>query len=385
MPPGDDTVRVLIFGAGAIGSFLGHRLATAGHHVTLVGRSAFARAVQQRGLVLEEHQHPNPVVTTLVVTPGEEATKAVTTNDSRHVVHPAAVESISDLPADQRHWDLVLLTVKVYDTAEAAQALAPYLPQQVPVLIVQNGVGGEELARTVLTEAALISGALTLSVSVLAPAHIRLETSRGGLSLAPTQAGQDVEPWAAIFAAAGLRVATYSDYRAMKWTKLLLNIQANAIPAILDMTPADVYAHRSLFALERVAFREALDVMHALRLRVVSFPNYPVSLLACAMQYLPTGLLRPLLRHLVASGRGDKKPSLQMDLVGGRPQSEVLYLNGAVVSHAQRLGMQAPVNQVLLDTLLGIASGRIPWDEFRGQPQKLLRELETTNEKALRP
>jgi 2-dehydropantoate 2-reductase len=181
-----------------------------------------------------------------------------------------------------------------------------------------------------------------------------------------------VEPWAALFAAAGLRTATYTDYRAMKWTKLLLNIQANTIPAILDMAPGDVYVHPALFVLERAAFREALAVMRALHLSVVSFPNYPVPLLAWAMQHLPTVVLRPLLARLVASGRGDKKPSLQMDLAGGRQQSEAPYLNGAVVRHAERLGVRTPVNHVLLDTLLGIAAGRIPWDEFRGQPEKLL-------------
>jgi 2-dehydropantoate 2-reductase len=363
----------LVFGAGAIGSFLGHRLATAGHDVTLMGRGGYVRAVQQRGLILEESgvRSAHPLAegrSTGVSAPGP-------------AVHPTSAERLSDLPADQRRWDLVLLTVKVYDTADGARALGPYLAPDTPVLVVQNGVGGDELARAVLPEATLISGALTLSVSVLAPGHICLETSRGGLSLAPTQVGQDVAPWAALFATAGLRTATYTDYHAMKWTKLLLNIQANAIPAILDMAPGDVCAHPALFVLERAAFREALAVMRVLHLGVVSFPNYPVPLLAWAMQHLPTVLLRPVLSRLVASGRGDKKPSLQMDLAGGRRQSEALYLNGAVVSHAARLGLRTPVNQVLLDTLLGITAGRIPWDEFRGQPQRLLRELGIRDER----
>lgn len=363
-------MRVLVFGAGAIGSFLGHRLAAGGHDVTLVGRRGHVRAVQQSGLILEEH---NPALTTFAAQ--QAAIQVAPTSHPRQVVYPTAVESMGDIPAEQRHWDLVLLTVKVYDTVDATQNLVSYWSQQAPVLIVQNGVGGEELARAVMPEATVMSGVLTLSVSVLAPGHIRLETSRGGLSLAPTQPGQDVRPWAAMLAATGLRTATYTDYRAMKWTKLLLNLQANAIPAILDMSPAAVYADAGLFALERAAFREALAVMRALQLRVVSFPNYPVPLLAWAMQHVPTFLLRPLLARLVASGRGDKKPSLHMDLARGQQRSEALYLNGAVVTHAARLGMRTPVNEALLDTLLGIATGRIPWDQFRGQPEKLLREL----------
>ena len=373
-------MRVLVFGAGAIGSFLGHRLAAAGHDVTLVGRPGYVRAVQQRGLILEESDVRSAHVGTPYPFSGVGTPYPLFgASAPGPAVHPSAVTSVSDLPADHRHWDLVLLTVKVYDTADGARALAPCLAVDTPVLLVQNGVGGEELTRAVLPEAALISGVLTLSVSVLAPGQIRLETSRGGLSLAPTQAGQDVRPWAELLAATGLRTATYRDYRAMKWTKLLLNIQANAIPAILDMAPGDVYAHPTLFAVERAAFLEALAVMRALQLRVVSFPNYPVPLLAWAMQYLPTVLVRPLLTRLVASGRGDKKPSLQMDLAGGRQHSEALYLNGAVVTHAEHLGVDVPVNRVLLDTLLGITAGRVSWAEFRGQPEKLLRGLEIRN------
>jgi 2-dehydropantoate 2-reductase len=90
------------------------------------------------------------------------------------------------------------------------------------------------------------------------------------------------------------------------------------------------------------------------------------------MRMLPAPLLRAVLGRMVASGRGEKAPSLQMDLAGGRRHSEVLYLNGAVVTHAERLGRDVPVNQVLLRTLKGMVDGSIPWDDFRGQPQKLV-------------
>jgi 2-dehydropantoate 2-reductase len=112
--------------------------------------------------------------------------------------------------------------------------------------------------------------------------------------------------------------------------------------------------------------------MRALGVCVVDFPNYPVRLLAWAIEYLPAQVLRPLLRRLVASGRGGKKPSLQMDLAGGRQRSEVRFLNGAVSVRAEQLGLPAPVNRVLLDTLMGIAAGRTPWEEFRHRPERLL-------------
>ncbi|MBC7261404.1 MAG: ketopantoate reductase family protein, partial [Chloroflexi bacterium] len=248
--------------------------------------------------------------------------------------------------------------------------------QGTPLLIVQNGVGGEELAQQVLRETAIISGVLTISVSVLSPGYIRLETTQGGLNLAPVQRYIDMNKWAMLFSSAGLRTALYPSYQAMKWSKLLLNILGNAIPAILDMTPGTVFACPALFAIERAAFLEARAVMGAMQLPVVSFPRYPVPLLAWAMQQVPAFLLRPLLMRLIASGRGEKRPSLHLDLASGRRRSEVLYLNGAVVTHAQRLGMDAPVNRILCDLLVSIVAGQVPWEEFRGQPQKLVKKIQ---------
>ena len=297
------------------------------------------------------------------------------TGPAASVVYPEAVESIEHLPADRRSWDLVILTVKVYDTPSAARALEPYVQPQVPLLVVQNGVGGEDLVREVLPDAALFSGVITLSVSVLAPACVRLETTRGGLNLAAATEGQLVEHWAVLFREAGLRTATYPDHRALKWSKLLLNIQANAIPAILDMSPGAVFADPRLFDVERAAFLEALAVMRALGLKPVGFPGYPVPLLVLAMELLPTPVLRLALRRLVASGRGDKPPSLHMDLASGQRQSEVLHLNGAAVTHADRVGVAAPVNRLLVDTLMGIVTGREDWAAFRRQPDSLLARL----------
>jgi 2-dehydropantoate 2-reductase len=370
-------MRILVFGAGAIGSLLGHRLSRAGHDVALVARTAYVNAVRERGLRLCENGQTlaNGEVGSPVPVSTEPADPARGPELACAAVYPEAVESIERLPAEQRIWDLVLLTVKAYDTRSAAQALAPYVQSQVPLLIIQNGVGGEDLVREVLADAPLISGVITLSVSVIGPACVRLETTRGGLNLARVTEGQPLDRWEALFREAGLRTVIYADYRAMKWSKLLLNIQANAIPAILDMTPGRVYADPALFAVERAAFLEAVAVMRALGLSPVGFSGYPVSLLVKAMQVLPSPILRLVLTRLVASGRGDKRPSLHMDLASGRRHSEVLYLNGAVAMHAQQTGVAAPVNRLLVDTLTSIAAGRQDWDDFRYRPDRLLAML----------
>jgi 2-dehydropantoate 2-reductase len=161
----------------------------------------------------------------------------------------------------------------------------------------------------------------------------------------------------------------------MKWSKLLLNILGNALPTILDWPPIRVYAHRSMFDLERAVMRETMAVMRRLGLRAEPLPGYAVPLFTWAMERLPGSVLHPLFRQLFVSGRGGKMPSLHLDLLKGKPKSEVDFLNGAVVEHARRLGLQVPSNQALHRVLKAIVSGEMAWTEFRAQPKKLLAQV----------
>lgn len=68
-------------------------------------------------------------------------------------------------------------------------------------------------------------------------------------------------------------------------------------------------------------------------------------------------------------------PSFYIDLHAGRPKSEVDYLNGAVVRFAGQLGLDAPINKVLNDTLLALVEGRLNVNDFSRQPEKLLAQL----------
>jgi 2-dehydropantoate 2-reductase len=80
----------------------------------------------------------------------------------------------------------------------------------------------------------------------------------------------------------------------------------------------------------------------------------------------------------LGKGRGAKMPSFHLDLHGGRGQSEVNYLNGAVVRFGQRFGVSTPINRWLNETLMGMASGSIPKDLYAHDPHKLLSAIAQT-------
>jgi 2-dehydropantoate 2-reductase len=69
-------------------------------------------------------------------------------------------------------------------------------------------------------------------------------------------------------------------------------------------------------------------------------------------------------------------PSFHIDLHGGRGQSEIDYLNGAVVRSGEQLGIPTPANRVLNETLLALTRGEAPLAAFARQPERLLERFE---------
>jgi 2-dehydropantoate 2-reductase len=160
----------------------------------------------------------------------------------------------------------------------------------------------------------------------------------------------------------------------MKWSKMLTNLLANPLSAILDMSAAEIYAHKGLYKLEIAMLRECLAVMAAQHIDIVNLPGTPVRALAYATS-LPLWLSKPLLARAAGGGRGSKMPSFHIDLHSGRGKSEVEYLHGAVVRAGERTNVPTPVNKLLTETLLALINGEIPLDEYAHQPERLLSKL----------
>jgi len=342
---------ILIYGAGAVGQFLGGTLALAGQEVVLLARPALRAALVARSLT--------------IVTEGADAPATGT----RSVAVPA-IERIGDL-ADAPA--LVILAVKGYDTAGALPDLERLVAGGATVLTVQNGVGHEETLRASLGVAAVRSGAFTISVSTTGPGQIVRHTLKGGLGFAPL-AGEDLTPLLDRFRPTGLPIVTARSYRVLKWSKLLLNMLGNAQAALLDLPPAALYADPALFAIEQRAIGEARAVMRAAGIGQADLPAYQTRALAAAMA-LPGPLARRLLARRVGTGRGTKRPSLALDLRAGGGRSEVPWYNGAVVALGEARGIPTPVNAALTRLLLAATRDPDVWARFRGQPARLLAEL----------
>ena len=282
---------------------------------------------------------------------------------------PRELEDVTPFDAD-----VAIVAVKSYDTESAVETLRKGVsfPQKCVFVTPQNGVGNEEKLAAAFGADNIVAAALTVPVGRDRDGH-GVPTHEGGLGFAPV--GNAAYNWLwATFASTSLPVKVFSDYRALKWSKLSLNMVANASCAILNVLPNRLVHYEHVFTLEIRAIREIRNVMLKMGLTPIDLPRYPVRRLQ-ATATLPSPIARALLGNRIAGARGRKPPSLLQDLRANKAATEVDVLNGAVAAAGDRLGVPTPVNRVFTRVLDDIAHMPQLWAKYRERPDVLEAEV----------
>jgi len=353
-----DKISVLVFGAGAIGSYVGGSLALSGHKVVFIEQPAVVEELTRRGLILQ-----------LSLDKRRNTQQAFHLPPSRFHIVSSLEESLKLGP-----FDVAIFALKSFDTVRALETMKPYLDEMPPILCLQNGVENETRMAETLGAGKVLTGTLTSSVGKPGIGNIVLERLRGvGIAIGTDpELNQLAERLVTAMNEAYLNAGLFKNAANMKWSKMLTNLLGGATAAILDMTPAEVFRHRELYDLEMGMFREALNVMAAQDIHPVDLPKVPVRLLVWATRTLPKPIVQPLMIKLVGGGRGAKMPSFHIDLHSGRGKIEVDYLNGAVVRAGERTGIPTPINRLLNNTLQDMVQGKLAISDFSKQPERLL-------------
>ncbi len=348
-------LNVLVFGAGAIGTYIGGSLALAGHQLVFVEQPKVVDELRERGLRLD-------------LTLDE---RRKTKDASR--IDPSSFRIVSSLEEALRYgpFDVALFALKSFDTPAALEGIKPFADKMPPILCLSNGVSNEPAIAAALGSDKVIYGTVTSAIGRRGAGDIVLERLRG---VGVAKGHPLSEQLNSALDKAYLNSRLFDDAASMKWSKMLTNLIANPTSAILDMTASEVFANRDLYKLEIDMLRECLAVMKEQNIEVVDLPGTPVRALAFATT-LPLWLSKPLLSRAAGAGRGAKMPSFHIDLHIGRGKSEVEYLHGAVVHAGEKCNVPTPVNKVLTQTLLALTHKEIPLEEFAHKPEKLLSKV----------
>lgn len=312
-------MRIVVFGAGAVGCYYGARLAMAGAAVTLVARQAHVEAITAHGLIVEQRGG----VATVPV-------EATTT--------PAAL-------ADA---DIVLVTVKSHDTEQAAAALAAHAPPRALILSLQNGVDNAWRLRARLPHA-VVPAVVYVAAEMRAPGVVQ-HNGAGSLvigaplidddSPAAGDAGQRLAALVSLCRRAGVPCETSPDIRVELWTKLAANCAYNALAAITG--------ERYGVLVDRADVREVMAAVTAELVAVAQADGVPLTHAAADASV-----------QRIADTMRDAISSTAQDLRAGR-RTEIGALNGVVVERGRAYGIATPVNATLLALVRVLEERRPP-------------------------
>jgi 2-dehydropantoate 2-reductase len=306
-------VRITVIGAGALGLTFASLLSRAGHEVTVIARGASLAVLRADGIRLSG---------------------AFGDVEAR----PTVLEHLTEQP------ELTLLCTKAQDARAALSAEAGVVDGS-PVIVVQNGLDGIELARGLLPRSDCYGALSLIAANYDAPGSVRITTA------APTYLGRGAGPadeasrhWAKILSSA-VPVVAIPNFRGAQWSKLVVNM-LNALPAITGLTVQAVVADSQLRRVLTLSMRETVRVgllrgVHFGSLQGITdrrlhwFARLPIRL----GQVLP-------LRMRARMGSVPNLGSTLQSLVRGQ-RTEIDFLNGAVVREAYLAGTPAPVNALL--------------------------------------
>lgn len=307
-------MRVAVIGAGAVGGLLAALLDRAGHEVEVTARGEHLAAIRSGGIVLDGGY-------------GE------------HVARVAAGDTLEGAP------ELAILATKGQDAAAALGANAAVL-QGVPLLVVQNGLGGIRVASEALPGSPLVGGLALFASSYLSPGRITVTAALpivlGG---APGVDPAVVERFATLLREV-MPVQTVDDLEGAQWTKLLIN-HVNALPAITGSSVQQTVADRRLLRVLAASVRETVRIADRVGIRFAGLQGLPGWLLP----WLGRGPLAVAARlpRLLAKRMGEvPNPGSTLQSIRRGQRTEIDYLNGAVVQVAREHGFDAPVNAALV-------------------------------------
>jgi 2-dehydropantoate 2-reductase len=303
----EENMKIVIFGAGGVGSYFGARLAQAGEEVFFIARGGHLCAIRQNGLRVES------ILGDFVIQPAK----------------------ASDDPAEIGTVDLVILGVKAWQVPEAAEAMKPLIGAQTIVLPLQNGVDAPSQLEAALGREHVLGGLCRISVLIAAPGVIR------HVAISPTiafgeldaQPSARVESLRQVFARCqGLTVNVPPDINVALWEKFMF---IASVSGLGTATHQPIGGFRSLPETRRLLLAALEEVSVVARRKGIALADDSVTRTLAIIDGLPPATLA----------------SMQNDIMNSRP-SELESQTGAVVRMGREAGVPTPVNEFLYAILL---------------------------------
>jgi 2-dehydropantoate 2-reductase len=302
--------RILVAGAGALGSVFGGFLRKGGLDVTLLGRRPHLDAVQQNGLRIDglwgEHE----------------------------VRDFGIAREAAELGG---HFDAVVVTVKSYDTQRIVSLVTPLLSPDGVMISLQNGLGNLETIEAIAGAPRSIGARVIFGALIPEPGRVRVTVFADPTAIGALRTGEIPERdtkarrWAEVIDECGVPSCYTECLETLLWAKVFYNAALNPLGALLRVHYGRLPENRDSRALMDAVIDEADAVARA---EGVDLPWDD-----------PEEYRREFYDRLVPATY-DHRSSMLQDLERGRP-TEVEAISGEICRRGAAHGIATPVNETL--------------------------------------
>ena len=291
-------MKIAVMGAGAMGGYLGARFAQAGANVSLIARGAHLDAIRKNGLTIN-----SPLGSV-------EGLKLAAT----------------DTPQEIGEVDIVLFTVKLWDTDDAARALAPLVGPDTKVITVQNGIDSVDVISRHVPAAQVVGGVIYLFAVISKPGVIGNSGGVHRMIVSDHDGDRDIAALPEMLAQVpGIDLELTADARRTIWEKYIRLVALSAATALTREPIGAVLGNHVTRGFFRRLLEEAVAAANA---DGQSFTRDDVDAGVTFFDGLPHGF----------------KASMLEDLERGN-RLELPWLSSRLCELAERHGLDVPAHQ----------------------------------------
>jgi 2-dehydropantoate 2-reductase len=294
-------MKIAIIGAGAMGALFGSFLYATNEVLVLDNSQTLIRIIQEQGVQVSDAD-------------GKSRTVPLRATSSPDEIGPV---------------DLVIILVKSYHTASAANDARALLDSNTVVLTLQNGWGNTTTLQNILGPDRVLAGLTYNSATTLAPGHVQ-HTARGRTVIGELDGtfSERLEAVRATFDAAGITVEATTQITAEIWAKLGQTVCSLPTSALLGFRAGELMQHSGTVEIMRALLRELVDVAQSQGIAIDFEERWAA---------ISGGLTRA----------GGAKASMLQD-IEARRRTEIDVINGAVVAAGQRVNIATPYNNAMV-------------------------------------
>ncbi len=316
-----------MFGAGAVGGWIGGAWASAAIDVVLIGRKPAADEITAHGLTISDGSGDGP---------------------ARSIHLPAGTITCTTDAAALADADAILVTVKSIHTDAAAAAIVRHAGKDAVLISFQNGVSNADRLRAALPGRTVLAGMVPFNV-------VRLGNGRWHKATAGDLMAEEHEITRALADKLGTRpgrLKLAADMVPVLWSKLLLNLN-NAVNALSGKTLMEELSDRDYRKVVAATQDEALAAMKLAGIEPAAMGMVPPGRLPDVLR-LPNALFKPFLK--LQGIDAEARSSMADDFAAGR-RTEIDFLNGEVVALARKHGRNPRANAAIVQLVKEAEAG----------------------------